>query len=371
MIKIILTSNIHLNLQGSRVTTPEIVRINAFKKIVQLARNHDLLLIAGDLYNPLEIDNDAVTLISEEFEKLRKSNVEIVLTPGALEMKNGDNLSSHMNKLNINHIFSCSDYSTPYVFSRNGQKAYIYGMPACEDINVAGIKRISSDHFHIGLFYAYFNPMDEFKESNVHSIYKKDLHDLGHDFYAMGQSNQIKLFKFKGKLLGAYPGSPEYLNIDEKGVRYVLSLQVNNNEIQKVDRLRVNSARINEINIDCSHCKDCQEVEKKIKAGIVSSDIVVVNLLGRRNFIIDYSVLEDCAKQCLDIKIFDNSIPDINMLIRKYGENNTLRGEFFSLLKEKMEKNAIPPDVEIDDLAYIISCIDSRGLFFTEEWLCR
>ena len=85
-IKILLTSDIHLGLGGAGAPVPEKARMNTFKRIVSLAREHDILLIAGDLIDCVALDKETLDVIRAEFNGLRESNVEILLTPGPGEL---------------------------------------------------------------------------------------------------------------------------------------------------------------------------------------------------------------------------------------------------------------------------------------------
>jgi len=69
--------------------------------------------------------------------------------------------------------------------------------------------------------------------------------------------------------------------------------------------------------------------------------------------------------------IIDRSIPTIDALIEEFQYENTLRGEFFKLLKERIDGGGMPHDIDMKDLAVSLATVTRNGFNNLEEWLCN
>jgi DNA repair exonuclease SbcCD nuclease subunit len=237
-------------MQNHELGIPSRMRLNTFKKIATLALEHDILFIAGDLADAEIIEDEILDQIKTEFENLRNSGIEIFYTPGVSEMK-GRDVNEKILSLNTTAIFS--EYSEkPQIYEKDGSRLYIYGAPPSQKNDISKIKRINDDGFHIGLFYADFDIDGTPENTNMFKIPKNMIKSLSLDFYALGYSHSFRMFKILNRIIGAYPGSPEPVSINETGDRYAISVSIMNNEIFHIKRLSVNSVKINEIILNCT-----------------------------------------------------------------------------------------------------------------------
>ena len=373
MIKILLTSDIHLGIKRDELPITEDIRINTLKRIISLAMDHDLLLIAGDFFDNFDVSKKTVELVSKEFLKLKNNNIEIIYTPGESELdKNGNLLPYISDNLNITHVFNDINDVKPFLFTKIDQIIYIYGFPASAKIEMSHIKKTSSDGFHIGLFHVDFNIMNDNKDnSRVYTLNKSDIKTLDLDFYALGHNHHFKLFKYLNRIIGAYPGTPESTSLSETGERYILSLIIKDNDIYQIRRLNVNSITVKDIKIDCSTGTSDKIIHDILIKNKSPKSILEATLTGRRSFPLNLNNLESHKADFLNLKITDHSIPEIEILIEEFINEPSLRGKFFSVLNEKITKGEVPPHINIDELTNIMNTITRTGEYIPEEWLCR
>jgi DNA repair exonuclease SbcCD nuclease subunit len=370
MVKILLTSDIHLGIKVDNLPIPEHIRINTLRKISSLAKEHDLFLIAGDLFDGQNISRETLEILANEFKDIRAHNVEIIYTPGDAETNVNGKLPLYINNLSISHIFTNLDYSIPYDFLKDGQRVYIYGSPIKSEFEISTIKRVSEDGFHIGLFHANFNLEDENSDTSVCLLHKNDIKTLKLDFYAFGHHHNFKLIKYLSRIIGAYPGSPEATSLDETGERFVLSLTLKGNEIHQIKRLNVNSSRVKQVKVNCTDYNNIRHITDLLKKNN-NDEIIILTLIGERNFILDLNELYRYKDNYLGLIVDDQSIPQITLLIEEFIRENSLRGEFFSILKEKIDNGEVPPGIDLKNLSYIINSINRNGKYQPEDWLSR
>ena len=371
MVKILLTSDIHLGMDDNDAPVPGMIRANTFRKISALAREHDVLLIAGDLFSGGEVDGEVVDLVSEEFGRIRNKGTEILLTPGDCEMNEEGTAEPFLNLLNVSRIFDKDGSSEPFIVTRGGQSVYVYGVPPLNSAMLQGLTRQSDEGFHIGLFHGDINLNGEMENDCPLVITKQDLKRMNLDFYALGHYHNYKLYKNLGVVIGAYPGSPEAVSFGETGERYVLSMIVGSDRIQQIKRLTVNSKIVEMLELDCTVLNSAKEIVKQVEECSSKKKIFKLRLTGERNFSFHAGDLTAVGKGFDSLIFCDESLPTIEVLIKNFKNENTLKGDFFSILEDHFSSNNIPMDIDLERLNRILNRVSAEGVYKPEEWLCR
>jgi len=359
-IKVLFTSDVHLGLNNDDLKVPESIRINTFKKITSLAREHDIMLIGGDLVDNVDVDRSIIDLIRNEFSGIRENETEIIYTPGFGEIEGNGVVADFLFDLNLSHIFSNLVYSSPYVFSKGTQKLQVYGMPASSDLEISRISKESDEGFHLGLFHSDFNQEKR----------KSEFKSMGLDFYALGHSHNFKMFKILDRIIGAHPGSPEATSPDETGDRYIISILIRDDEIFQIKRLSVNSVRLKEVEFDCSEFKSQKPMIHDLKAMKSQKEILRIVLTGERNFVLDHEGFESLREAFFDLEIADRSVPTVDSLVRQYSGEDSIRGKFFKILGEKLKQGGLPEEIDVDDFPKILNILVKDGIDPLEGWLC-
>ena len=370
-IKILLTSDIHLGINESETHIPPKARINTFKRIMNLAAEHNILIIAGDLIESVAIDPEILAVIQAEFARLRELNVEILLTPGPGELNDDNTIPSFLFDLLPSFIFSSPEITTPWHFTKDEQHLYFYGIPSSYSQDIASIRKATTEGFHIGLFHVEFNIENKDSKESVFTLHKKSLKKLELDFYALGNNHNFKMFKVADRIIGTYPGSPEATSFNETGDRYVISISLKNNEIYQIKRLSVNSVRLCDNEIDCSELNSLNRIFNLLDENRNKNTIQRLTFTGERDFIINPESINKFRDMYLDIIINDLSSPSLKSLINEHASGNSIRNEFFKALKKDINNDKVPKDVDMATLAMFLHIATTRGFKDLEEWLCR
>ncbi|MCL1865487.1 MAG: metallophosphoesterase [Spirochaetes bacterium] len=335
-IKILLISDLHLGMEHVNPIVSKEERLNTFDKIISIANDHDIILIAGDLINDENIDSTYFDILNEKFLSLINSGKEIFYTPGDGELTSQDNINPSILKLNT--TFTFSDDKGSMIKSSKGD-IFIYGLWSKNPSNEWDIVRSNDNGFHIGLFYADFNPqINNFPDK--FSIKKDNIKKMNLDFYALGKNHIFKMFKFYNKIIGAYPGSSESCSIDESGDRFVISMELEDRELQNIRRIAVNSSKVLSDEIDCGYIFNQADLLEKIKSSYSADSIIHITLSGDRDFMIESNFITEISEFFRDAKITDISIPSLNAMIEENIGNDSLKGIFFQILNEKIDKSA-------------------------------
>jgi DNA repair exonuclease SbcCD nuclease subunit len=349
-IKILLTSDLHLGLERVNSLISGEERLSTFMKIISLAHKHNILLIAGDLIHDENIDASYPDVLKKEFSALLEAGKEIYYTPGSGELTKGGKLSPLLT--GISTTFTFSDNSDYVVKSSIGE-IFIYGLQNMSLNKGWNIARKGRDGFHIGLFYADFSPQLS-GTPVVGCIKKDDMKKMDLDFFALGKSHAFKMFRFSNKILGACSGSAEPCSIDEYGDRFVVSLELDGNELCNIKRIAVNTGKILYNVMDCGTIINQKDLIEKIKSTYPVNSIINITLTGERDFVIEDDIKTELAGFFRNLKIVDISLPTLKVMVEENNNNCSLKGIFFRKLNERL-KSSVTKKMNSEILVKIIS----------------
>jgi predicted phosphodiesterase len=332
-IKILLISDLHLGLERINPWISAEERLSTFRNIISLAREHDILMVAGDLINDSAIDSSYYDLIEKEFSSLLSDGKEIYYCTGAGELTGEGFLDPLIRR--ISTTFTFSDTSSNYVYKSSFGELFIYGLQNTGINDKWDIARKTPEGFHIGLFYADFSPQLA-GAPDIRCIKKDDMKKMNLDFFALGKSHTFKMFKSSSKILGACPGSAEPCSMNEYGDRYAVSLEVEDGELRSIKRIAVNTVKIMNEEIDCRIFSGQQELVEKIKSTWAAGSLININLAGERNFLINDNFRMELVNFFRKIVITDCSVPSLEVLIDENRGSDSLKGFFYRNLKEQI-----------------------------------
>jgi len=354
-IKILITSDIHLGMGGGGLV-PESERIETFRQIAAIAREHDMLLIAGDLIDSGNIPDSTKDVIKQEFAGIRNAGTEIIYAPGISEQNKKGELHEFLNDFGATHVFDASKEIIPYSLTVGGRKIHVYGAAPSPFFNIVNLKKTGEDGFHIGLFHYDF----DFKKN------RPDIRMLNLDFYAFGYGHSYKVFKVLNRILGAKPGSPIAVTEKETGQRYVISMKIKEDTQIEIERLPVNTVSVSILNLNCDNYSNAEELSKALMQKVSPANILVININGEYSFSPSPAeIIRPLKKHFFDIRMTDTSTPSIDFITGLYEKEDTVRGEFCRILKEKISQKKPMPC-----LPQLIKLIMNGEPESLEDWLC-
>lgn len=350
-IKLLLTSDLHLGIDRAGFLNVRNERTETFRKIMSQALKHDILLIAGDFIDRNLDEDDFFEIAAPELENLKNKGVEIFYTPGAEEVSGNLKITGFLSELENCHFFS-DESPTAYLKSTKGP-VFIYGMQAESRHGFASVARNSSKGFHIGLFYSDFNPrIQGVSESSC--IDKNIIKQMNLDFYALGSSHSFKIFKSLNRIIGAYPGSPEPCSIEEWGDRFAISMEIENNSIQNIKRIPLNTASVICAVIDCTDLKSDDELIEKVKSQKNDRELIHIILKGTRSFPLTERLAKQLKGLFKGIQIINRTAPSLQMQISLFSSENSVKGEIYRTIDRKIRNREIPSDINPEALARVL-----------------
>ena len=332
--KILLVSDLHLGMENNNFLISGEERLTTFRNVIELAKKHDILLIAGDLIHNEYIDLSYYEVIKKEFCSLLDEGKEIFYAPGSGELTGNGSLNPLVEDIGVTYIFSDKNKSRFYKSSAG--ELFIYGLQNINVSNKCDVVRVEPGGFHIGLFYADFNPqITGLPETGC--IKKEDMKKMNLDFFALGKSHFFRMFRSSNRILGVYPGSAEPCSIDEYGERYAVSMEIEGNELVCVKRIAINTVKILLDEIDCGAIENESELADRIKFSFPEGSLVNIHLTGERDFLIEGNLGTALSGYFRNLKVTDRSVPTLKVMMEENISPDSLNGIFYRLLKEEMD----------------------------------
>ncbi|SJZ38604.1 metallophosphoesterase family protein [Garciella nitratireducens] len=349
-VRILHTADLHLNNGFTAANFPYMIvkerqkdLLEAFDKIIKICcqKKVNLLFFSGDLFEYKFVDLNTIEYVNNQFSKL--SNTYVFILPG-------------------NHDpFYMLDYYRNFLWSKN---VFIfnnqYKKVEIEELNVVihGIgfgyqeeKRPilkslvcePSKKINILLLHGSDMTIAPKKESNYLPFEQLDLINSGFDYIALGHYHQYKEIKnLYGKIIAAYPGSPEPLGFDEEGRHGIILANINKKQ-NDISLLPISKRQYFKLDIDISNCEDFQQIKKNIKKIISNKypekNLFSIKLIGNYSWKLGES-LELLYDQCRDLAYYiefqDNTeeMYDLDTLIAE----NTLLSSYILEIQDKLKK---------------------------------
>ena len=366
MTKVLLTADHHLGITECDIPVPAEVRLAAFKRVVALARDYDILLIAGDLFDAKNLSPEIINTIGAEFRALRERGVSILYALGEEELS-----AEHDRKIehfSATHVFT-EKTSVPFIHEKDGQRVYVYSFPPLSE-GIASMQKVAEDGFHIGLFHTDFDIHTDTNDTATYRLTKNDIMSLKLDFYALGHKHKFKLYKYYDQIIAAYAGSPEPIFFDETGDHYVLSLAIENNTIATIKRITVNTITCMQECFDCTG-RTFQDILLHLDALKSQRTAAHLILTGERSFDIPEKTFDVYKTEFAHITVTDQTVASLKTMLAKYKTEDSLRGEFFTLLGNEFDGQLVPPDLDEKTLARVINHVNRYKNFDEGDTLCE
>ena len=350
-LKIIHCADIHFDSVMSGIKDPKKVNIRredmkkTFQNIIALAKDADMLLISGDLFDAKKVSKSTLEFLREEFLKI--SDVKVFIIAG-----NHDPLTD-------NCVYKTFDF---------GKNVHIFGtqiecveLPECDVYGVsfktANDERELLSHFSVN------NPEKvniclmhgNLLGSDYNPIKITDIEKSGLDYLALGHVHKVSEIKKAGATHYAYSGCPEGRGYDEAGEKGVYKIELIKGNILNSEFINVATRIYIDDEVDVSGVKNYDEISQRImKKYKGEKHIYRFTLTGECEFSIDPAVLEEKIEAFL-VTVRDRTKPCIDF--KKVSGEFSLKGLF---LKYALEDKENLTDEEFNDAL-------KAGLYYIEK----
>lgn len=243
---------------------------DTFSKIIDYAieQKIPLVVIAGDLFDDIEVDRALVGWVGEELRRFSYQNGQTVIIPGTHDHTEGGNWA--LKSLSNVYLLDSPVVTSPLKISINKTTVFLYGFSfrhgqTPEDW-LSMMARREMEGFHIGLLHG------AYKKSKEWNIPQKDLpfslldlKELRLDYVALGHYHQPQILNVEGQTIASYSGSPEGKTFSELGERVINVVTIkepfSNPEIAQIP---IQTKKLVELNLDVGECGSEEVITQRL-----------------------------------------------------------------------------------------------------------
>lgn len=352
MISFLLFSDLHLGASHDGPSNDE-KRLETLKRIIRIGMEHDLILIAGDLFHGKPSD-ELVLEVTKIFSECEKKGIKILISPGENEVGVDGNTLAELLNLPSCFVFSNFVKSNEFFFEKSGEVINIIGMPSNPLAKMPHVNKTEEKLFTVGLFHSEVNLEKKDAETSTMLLSKNDMIKSGIDFFALGHVHNFKIFKHNNNIIGIYPGSCEPFSFEERGDRFAVSVVVVNGRISQIKRMVVNSIVVDEYSFLCDEFDSMQKLLDAIEPKKSKYKAMRIVFRGMRKFLLENEKLENLHNDFFRLVIDDVSEPSLEVLIAQFQNEKSFRGDFFKRLSQELNEGRIPPNIDRDEIARVL-----------------
>ncbi len=334
-LKIIHCADVHFDSAMSELTPLSKVNIRreemkrTFAKITAMAKNADMLIIAGDLFDGKNVSAQTLNFLKNEFGKIPQTKVYIT--------------AGNHDYLGVDSVYRTFDLGeNVYVFGTELEcietpQYDIYGesFKTANDERemLSGFRVKNPDKINIGVFHANVGGND-YNPAKIADIEKSGL-----DYLALGHIHKATPVKQAGATHYAYCGCPEGRGNDETGEKGVYAIELTKGNIVSATFVPVCERMYFDEEIDVTGVADYSEILGKINEIYKGENhIYRFTLTGKCNMAIDADVISEQIDG-FSVVVRDKTAPAVD--IEKLAGEFSLKGLFahFALAdKENMSE---------------------------------
>lgn len=350
-IKILHTADLHLDNGFTASALPrDIIQerkkdlLEIFDKIIEVAKVEkvDLLFIAGDLFEQRLVKLQTIQYVNYQLSTLE--NTRVFILPG-----NHDpyHLVYYYKSFpwNFNITIFTPEYQKVHLKDIG---VWIHGMgygyqeekrPLLETIQCEDTEEIN-----ILLLHGSDVTNSPSKQSKYLPFNEDDLYNSGFDYIALGHYHKFMIYKNAyGNPIAAYPGSPEPLGFDEKGMHGIILGEISKGH-NIINVLPMAKRSYHQMEVNISDCAHIEEIKEKIiqKINPLSPEISLFHIVLKGDFTWEKGLnIEFLKKQfyqlCYYIQIEDQIDPsyDVDSLIH---ENTLVSAYILEIQRELREE---------------------------------
>ncbi|OIO47991.1 MAG: hypothetical protein COS76_01885 [Candidatus Portnoybacteria bacterium CG06_land_8_20_14_3_00_39_12] len=357
MVKILHTADIHLGAQfailGERADEYRQQLKKTFVKVVDLALSEkvNLVLVAGDLFDSNFSAASTLSLVKDQFKRLKEKNIQVAILPGTHDCLDD-------NSIYWREVFG----SNVYVFKKSGARVYgdldlmLWAKPNTahqsseSPLNFGRIldPRIKSEDdergmikqtkYSIALAHGSVIELAVKVDDQQYPLHLSEITNSQFDYVALGHWHSLrKPEEFNNK--ACYPGSPEPLSLTQSGAGYVALINLDNG--LEIKLVKVGSKEFDKIVIDLSLLESEEQIKKAILKGAMDNLIRQVEFRGLRpaNLNIDLEILvKELADNFFRLVMRDDSQFMADQFDPSQFPQELVIGQFARLMQEHLRK---------------------------------
>jgi DNA repair protein SbcD/Mre11 len=295
------------------------------------------LLLAGDLFDTFAPSAEVVGRVQGQFERLTRAGVHIYVVPGDADSATYERSIWRREAFEGVHVFLAPTFETQS-FEVGDTTVHVHGIAFDQSANPEPASTLQTGiaGIHIALLHATADgPGALVGADHYFPVHSAELFATGVNYVALGHQHNRQQIPGRNGVCACYPGSPEGLELDEAGARYIALVEFDDGP-PEVSFLEVNRRQIVNATVDTTDCGPDEVVEKLLE---FSGDdvLLTVRLAGTPRVMLDKQDLSHMvADGFFRLELRDETTLSASAFAAAIAGENTIRGHFVGTLQHRI-----------------------------------
>ncbi len=328
------TFSAHFTAEQAKIRRNEMLR--CVSNLIDLAKNYDILLIAGDVFDSSYVSEETVSFLKRKFAELEHTYVFI--SAGNHDPYTSNSVYANTDFGDNVHIFG----TEPECVELAELKTRVYGCSFSDTYSdiAKRFNKIDKTEGITDIILMHADVVSNMEDGGYNSIDRRYIEGCGADYLALGHIHTRSEIKKCGNTYFAYPGLPEGRGFDECGDMGCYIGEINDGAV-KAEFKKLCIRRLFKVDVDISGLSDNIQIFDKVKQEILSygceNDMYKINVIGKiSSEIFNIDILKNDIKDVVYYaEVTDNTQQDYD--IDAIAVQNTLCGEFVRMMQDKIK----------------------------------
>jgi DNA repair protein SbcD/Mre11 len=310
-----------------------------FERICTEALDHEVvaLLLAGDLFDTFAPTADVVGRVQGQLERLTRAGMNVFVVPGDADSATYERSIWRRQAFEGVHVFLAPTFETQS-FEVDDTTVHVHGIAFDGAAHAEPMSTLQAEApgIHIALLHATIDePHAPAAADEYFPVKSAELFAGGVSYVALGHRHNRQQILSRHGFPACYPGSPEGLETDEIGARYVALVEFEDGA-PDISWLEVNRRQIVNTTVDTTDLGLDDVVEDLLE--LSGEDVMLTVLLtGIPREMLDEQELHDAvADRCFWIELRDETMLSASPFATSIAGENTIRGHFVRTLQRRI-----------------------------------
>ncbi len=314
-----------------------------FESIGELAVDErvDALIVAGDLFDNNTPSAGSIELVRRVLARVAGEGIHAFIIPGTHDCYDSSSVWRTIDLSGVSGATVLTDETgsvrVPEV------DLTVYGLVCASKKAPAGalasLKRSADDGIHVGIVHGSLAIPDILEDDSL-VFTEEEAAATGMDYLALGHWHSFRQERF-GEVIACYPGSPEFVSIDQRGAGQVALVTIDREGAVSVEPRQVGVRRLEELEVAVDTISSPAQVAEVIRAKTDPNLVLEVTLTGLCAF--DFGIdLEELAAELqsdfFHLRLRDKSHPRLDDVAISELPETTVAGKFARIMRKRIEE---------------------------------
>lgn len=319
--------------------------LDTFGRIIDLAieQKVSLLLVAGDLFDSNAVLGTPIRTVLSSFKKLGSAGIRTCILPGTHDPYSDDSIYRSMELPSSVTVFTPQRVSVTYADLDLTVYGRAFDGKSCGTNALEGLALSPHSRLHVGMAHGSLR-MEGITEREAMFVDGSTISDSGFDYLAIGHWHSFRDCS-QGATKAFYCGSPEPINMDQRGSGSVALVTVYDRGRVDVEQIRVGSKVFDEMTINVELGRSLAEITQTISLRADPNLILEATLEGAPSpaYELDPRELEEeLRRQFFSLRLVDRTSERFSDVPIGDYPQDTVAGRFVRAMEARLAQS--PPD---------------------------